>query len=117
VTLADHLARKLEAFWPDALSRQRVRTELDRYGLAPHEREADRVLLAIIKLSAGDERKIADLLIAAKRDYRDILLWAEYPTEANTLWSLHPNLTDDEQTRLDDIRRQDRRQYLAWLEQ
>ena len=113
---AIHLTRKLISLWPDSDVRGRVATELQRYGLAPHEREGDRVSLAILKLSEGDEGKIADLVVAAKRDYRDVLMWAEYPTEAKTLWSLHPNLTEDERERLDDIRRQDRQQYLAWLQ-
>ena len=112
---AQDLARKLLAMWPDAAARGRVAADLKKYGGAPHEREADRVALAILKLSDGDESKIANLVVAAKRDYRDVLLWAEYPTEAKTLWSLHPELTEDEKQRLDDIRRQDRQQYLAWL--
>lgn len=60
----------------------RIATLLDSYGTAPYERERERVQLAIIKLSEGDELKLAYFLSIAKQDYRDVLLWAEYPREA-----------------------------------
>jgi hypothetical protein len=55
---------------------------LDRYGVEPHERERERVQLAILRLSAGNEDKIREYVAIAKRDYRDVLLWAEHPQEA-----------------------------------
>jgi hypothetical protein len=55
---------------------------LDGYGTEPYERERERVQLAILSLSAGDEDKVREYVAVAKRDYRDVLLWAEYPTEA-----------------------------------
>jgi hypothetical protein len=64
----------------------RVRTEyhehaqdvldlLASYGSAEHEREELRVRSAILDLAKGDLRQVADLVAAAKRDYRDILYW------------------------------------------
>ena len=38
--------------------------------------------LAILKLSAGNEEKVCEFVAVAKRDYRDVLFWAEYPEEA-----------------------------------
>ncbi len=55
---------------------------LDMYGVEPYERERERVQLAILKLSAGNEEKVREFVAVAKRDYRDVLFWAEYPEEA-----------------------------------
>src|SRR6266581_8316593 len=55
---------------------------LDNYGVEPYERERERVQLAILKLSAGNEEKVREFVAVAKRDYRDVLFWAEYPEEA-----------------------------------
>jgi hypothetical protein len=50
---------------------------LDLYGVEPHERERERVQLAIVQLSAGSEEKLLELVRAAKVDYRDVLAWQE----------------------------------------
>jgi hypothetical protein len=63
-------------------SRARALKLLDTYGVAPHERERERVQLAILKLSEGKEEKLRQYVGVAKRDYRDVLFWAEYPEEA-----------------------------------
>lgn len=55
---------------------------LDRYGAESHERERERVQLAVLKLSAGSEEKVREYMVVAKRDYRDVLFWAEYPEES-----------------------------------
>ena len=52
---------------------------LDLYGLEPHERERERVQLAILKLSGGDVDRLLATVQAANRDCRDVLWWAEYP--------------------------------------
>ena len=52
---------------------------LDRYGTRRFERERERVQLAILKLSGGDIEKLRHGLDVARRDYRDVLYWAEYP--------------------------------------
>ncbi len=48
---------------------------LQQYGLEPHERERERVQLAIVELSAGDIEKLRYFVTVAKTDYRDILHW------------------------------------------
>jgi hypothetical protein len=63
-------------------SRARALELLDTYGVAAHERERERVQLAILKLSEGKEEKLREYVGVAKRDYRDVLFWAEYPEEA-----------------------------------
>jgi hypothetical protein len=62
--------------------RRRVLSLLDSYGAEPHERERERVQLAILKLCEGREDQVRVYLAVAKRDYRDVLFWAEYPEEA-----------------------------------
>jgi len=51
---------------------------LDMYGVEPYERERERVHLAILKLSKGDEDRLLEHVGMAKRDYRDVIMWAEY---------------------------------------
>jgi len=55
---------------------------LDTYGVESHERERERVQLAILKLSEGSEEKLREFVAVAKRDYRDVILWTEYPEES-----------------------------------
>lgn len=52
---------------------------LDLYGVEEYERERERVQLAILTLSQGNEDKLLQFVEAAKQDYRDVLYWAEYP--------------------------------------
>src|SRR5438552_5954382 len=63
-------------------ARSRVLELLDSYGVESYERERERVQLAILKLSEGNEEKVREFVAVAKRDYRDVLFWAEYPEEA-----------------------------------
>ena len=60
----------------------RVLELLDTYGVESYERERERVQLAILKLSEGNEEKVREFVAVAKRDYRDVLFWAEYPEES-----------------------------------
>src|SRR5437879_13747824 len=60
----------------------RVLELLDTYGIESYERERERVQLAILKLSEGNEEKLREFVAIAKRDYRDVLFWADNPEEA-----------------------------------
>ncbi|MBI3289435.1 MAG: hypothetical protein HYZ74_07955 [Elusimicrobia bacterium] len=55
---------------------------LNAYGAEPHERERERVQLAVLTLSAGNEKKLREFVAIAKADYRDVLFWAEHSREA-----------------------------------
>lgn len=55
---------------------------LDTYGIESRERERERVQLAVLKLSESNEEKLREFVAVAKRDYRDVLFWAENPDEA-----------------------------------
>ena len=114
MTLADDVVRKIELIWSAAQDRQRARELLATYGLEDHERERDRVHLAILKLSEGSTDKLHEIVQAAKNDYRDVLMWAEYPEEGQALWSLRSRLSVGEQERLAEIRARDRKQYEEW---
>src|SRR5438132_3450767 len=63
-------------------SYSRVLELLDCYGVEAYGRERERVQLAILKLSEGNEEKLREFIAVAKRDYRDVLFWAEYPEES-----------------------------------
>lgn len=52
---------------------------LDGYGAEPQEAERDRVQLAILRLSEGQQAKLQHYVQAAKHDYRDVLYWSEHP--------------------------------------
>ena len=82
---------------------------LHSYGSGPHEPEPVRVRVAAFKLSGGDAGRLGEAVAQARKDYRDVLAWAEYPTELGApMWQLPAA----EQAR---IRAADRGEYLAWL--
>jgi len=74
------LAAVQKKFPKDSWSR--VLELLDSYGVESYERERERVQLAILKLSEGNEQKLCEFVAVAKRDYRDVLFWADNPEEA-----------------------------------
>lgn len=71
----------VQAYFPED-SRERVLALLQTYGVESYERERERVQLAILNLSAGNEEKLREYVAVAKEDYRDVLSWAEYPEES-----------------------------------
>jgi hypothetical protein len=113
--LSPEVERRVEMLWPEPEHRRQVREALASYGMESYEREQDRVRLAILKLSGGDLAESLRMVSAAKRDYRDVLMWAEYPEEGRALWAVRPNLTQAEEERLEELRRRDRQQYEEWL--
>jgi hypothetical protein len=69
------VAAAIERFFPQPEAT--VAAELlAKYGDAPHEREAERIHLLILKISRRDVNRVRDLVDAAKRDYRDVIAWA-----------------------------------------
>ena len=77
----DEVAAVLQETFPET-SWSRVLELLDTYGVESYERERERVQLAILKLSERSEEKLRQFVAVAKRDYRDVLFWAENPQEA-----------------------------------
>jgi hypothetical protein len=70
------------------------------------------VQLAVLKLANGSLEKLRSNLESAKRDYRDILAYAEYPEYLKKGLRIR-ELPADEELRIID---NDWRQYEAWLE-
>ena len=77
----DEVVAVVQQTFPEG-AHTRVLELLDGYGIESYERERERVQLAILKLSEGNEGKLGEFVAVAKRDYRDVLFWAEYPEEA-----------------------------------
>src|SRR6267378_940618 len=77
----DDVVAVVQKAFPET-SYSRVLELLDSYGVESYERERERVQLAILKLSEGNEEKLREFVAVAKRDYRDVLFWAENPEEA-----------------------------------
>src|SRR5438132_12781113 len=77
----DEVVAVVQKTFPET-AHARVLGLLDGYGVESYERERERVQLAILKLSEGNEEKLREFVAVAKRDYRDVLFWAEYPEEA-----------------------------------
>jgi hypothetical protein len=78
----DDVLASIRARFPTGERRALVLGLLDTYGIEAYERERERVQLAILTLSQGDEAKLREYVAVAKRDYRDVLFWAEYPEQA-----------------------------------
>jgi hypothetical protein len=82
--------------------------ELMRYGVERHEAEVYRVRIAVLKNSEGSLSRLRQEVDAAKGDYRDVLMWAEYSE-----YSRLPPGTQGVQA--ESARVRDRLQYLKWL--
>jgi hypothetical protein len=106
-------------FGSSAEDAARVRRALQTYGVEPHEREADRVRLAILRVSNGDVKVALEGIALAKKDYRDVLVGAEYPQEQRVsidfLSRRVPLKSPEAQEALSEARRRDRQQYEEWL--
>jgi len=83
---------------------------LDQYGVRPHEKERERVQLAILKLSGGEVEKLQEEVKVAKQDYRNVLIYAEYPLHTGT--GFMPKKGTREAKEIDE---KNRKQYLDWL--
>ncbi|HEV3243355.1 MAG TPA: hypothetical protein VGZ31_02970 [Chthoniobacterales bacterium] len=77
----DEVLAAVQKAFPES-SQTQVLESLDNYGIESYERERERVQFAILKLSEGNEEKLREFVVVAKRDYRDVLFWAENPEEA-----------------------------------
>ena len=86
---------------------------LDEYGRESWQRERHRVQLAIMKLAAGDLTALRAHLETAKRDYRDVLAFAEYPRYHCEVFP-GSELADP---RVKEVIVADWKQYREWLDQ
>ena len=58
--------------------------------------EAERVPRDILHLAKGSAEKVADLVKAANRDYRDVLYWAEYAADDPMMRGRDPSQVADQ---------------------
>jgi hypothetical protein len=82
---------------------------LEEYGSKSWQTEKQRVRMAVLKLANGNFDELKRQVEIARCDYRDVLLNAEYPLCAETMFK---KLSDGE-TR--DIYKKDWMQYQTWL--
>jgi hypothetical protein len=101
---------KMQHVFREAELRQQAEDALCSYVDAHSSSEAERVALAILKLSDGDLSKLLDAITCARTDFRDVLAWAEYPESMR----LGPS-GDAAEIRV--ARARDRAQYLRWLDE
>ncbi len=87
--LSGRVTAAIEKFFPEA-QRAAVAEALSAYSDAGHEREAERVHLLILKISRRDVERVRSLVQAAKRDYRDVIVWASHPTRKYIVGILRP---------------------------
>ena len=105
----DILQTKLLKLFPDPKQRSAAEAALRRYGTESCENEPTRVRLAVLKISGGDLDRIRSNIATAKRDYRDILAYAEYPRQmGQDSWKLSPAQNRE-------LVVADRREYEDWL--
>ena len=81
-----------------------VLRELDALGPAAKPR----VQLAVLKLVNGRFAELERHLAYSRRDWRDVLMWAEYPGAAKIPWSALPASGHP-------VYQTDWEQYQAWL--
>jgi hypothetical protein len=89
-----------------------VMTVLSDYGTENWHREPTRVKLAALKIASRSVQKLRACIEVAKRDYRDILSAAEYPSFRKVERARIQELPAEEQSR---IIQSDWQQYEDWL--
>jgi len=107
---SDDVQRVVRREFPDEPFAEIV-TLLNEYGVQKWQLDTPRVQLAVLKLAQGRLEKLRPLVENAKRDYRDVLVWAEYPTYHKIGFRVR-ELPGKEQCRIIDS---DWRQYEEWL--
>jgi hypothetical protein len=112
--MSDLIERVLAALFPADSERAAARDALARYGSESYQPEPDRVRLAVLKLCDGNLEKLASLVQTACTDFRDVVMWAEYPEEGR---HAPEALLDDPVTKrhFEEARQRDRAQYEQWL--
>jgi hypothetical protein len=88
-----------------------VLAALREYGRETWHRERNRVQLAVLKLAAGDLNALHSHLEIAKRDYRDVIAFAEYP---GYFTKVPPNAKPSDPAHAEVIDA-DWKQYQQWL--
>ena len=88
-----------------------VMSILNDYGTEGGQHSISRVRLAVLKIADGDLQALRREIDVAKRDYRDVLAYAEYP---EYMQKVSPSAEPAEVER-ERIIRADWKQYQFWL--
>ena len=88
-----------------------VMSILNDYGTEGGQHSISRVRLAVLKIADGDLQALGREINVAKRDYRDVLAYAEYP---EYMQKVSPSAEPAEVER-ERIIRADWKQYQFWL--
>ncbi len=79
-----------------AVYTQEIMDILELYGTEPNEEERLRVQMAILLLSDGDQNKVKHYCKLAKNDYRDVLYWAEFTSDAQPIEDPYKSLLEED---------------------
>lgn len=107
---AEDVERVTRREFPESASE--VLDLLDGYQDPDSADGTNRVRLGALKLAAGDRDKLARLIASAKRDYRNIIAYAESPGYMRDV-SPASSLSPAERNRIVEA---DLAQYRAWLQ-
>jgi hypothetical protein len=77
----------------------------------PEQAFSPRVLLAVLKLADGDVDRAVAHLEAARKDWRDVIAWAEYPSYTDATSGANPA----DAARRKELIQRDWEEYHAWL--
>ena len=108
---SDVVLYKIKQYWPDE-DADEVLKILSAYGTQEMERGKIRVYLAILKLCEGDLTKLNEYVQMAKRDFRDVLAFAEYPEQMKMGFIKMRALTPSDR---EAMKQRDAKQYSEWL--
>jgi hypothetical protein len=87
--LTPRVTAAIEKYFPQA-DRAAVVELLAAYGDDPRVKGHEHMCLTILKLSKGQAARVAHLVEAAKRDYRDVMMWASNPQRTYIVGLLRP---------------------------
>ncbi len=99
--LSPKVAACIERYFAEA-ERQEVAELLARYGEKSSEKGAERIQLLILKMSRRQVSRVRSLVEAARRDFRDVILWATQPVRTYVVGLLRtgPNAAPDDKATL-----------------
>src|SRR5258708_36217500 len=92
--LSDACRARIEADFAPG-SREEAARLLGQYGGERHHREPERVRRDLLQLAAGDLARLQEYLRLADRDFRDLIVCAEYVPDATKkgAWNLSKRAT------------------------
>jgi len=109
--IRERILRRIRRMWPGEDHRKIVGL-LERYGSEKHEKDPERVQLALLKLSEGNFDSLPELVKMAKSDWQDVIAMAESPEEMRTGPVAMKRMARSES---DSLRSRDRKQYSDWI--